>query len=650
MTSEKPTGEPLKMDRRDFLLGVAGTGAAAMAPGNEGGKLPAEIAAEEPHQHGVVRLLLPQQNAHRNRIDLLGLWDFQLDPEDAGVSAQWFHGLPSPRTIAVPCSWNDLFNDAADYLGPAWYFREVWVPAAWRRQRIFLYFGSVNYAAQAWINGTAVGSHLGGHLPFAFEIASHLAWDRSNLISVRVENVQTATRVPPGGNSRGGLGGMELPATSYDYFPYAGIHRQVQLVALPETYIEDITVVTSIEGASGIVNVKAQANAEWSGAGKVQLGTAGSAREAELEFRRGFAETTMRVPEAVFWSPDAPHLYPLELTLSAHGTLLDSYRLDIGIRTVEARGEQLLLNGQPIFLKGFSRHEDFAISGRGLNLPVVVRDAELLKWVGANSFRTSHYPYSPECMELADRYGFMVIDEIPAVGMTFSDGETNIQKRLTQCLRDIDDLIARDKNHPSVIAWSVANEPGTGYSPGGAVPKAEAVAAGTKFFTQLLGRAREQDGTRPVTFTTVQGGPLEWTALCDIACLNAYFGWYSLGGRLDQAAQAFARYLDHVNSVVPKPTIITECGAGTLAGVHDEPPQMWTEEYQVEFLRHYLEVVSKRSFMAGLHVWNFQEFKTPQSIIRPAGQNNKGVFTRDRRPKMAAHFLRSRWNRSLRTT
>ncbi|MEJ2007640.1 MAG: glycoside hydrolase family 2 TIM barrel-domain containing protein, partial [Acidobacteriota bacterium] len=518
----------------------------------------------------------------------------------------------------------------------------AWVPRAWRGQRIFLYFGSVNYATQVWINGEPVGSHLGGHLPFAFEVASHLAWDRPNLIAVRVENIQTPTRVPPGGDTRGFFTGY--PATHYDYFPYAGIHRQVQLAALPQTYIEDVTVVTTIEGSTGIVNVKARASGSWSGSGKVQLGTDAAAVEAPLDFQQGAAEATLRVPNAIFWSPETPHLYPLHLSIAAQGKPLDSYRLDIGIRTVEVRGQQLLLNGKPIFLKGFGRHEDFAISGRGLNVPVVVRDAELLKWVGANSFRTSHYPYSPECMELADRYGFLVIDEIPAVGMTFSDGEANIQKRLTQCLLDIDDLIARDKNHPSVIAWSVANEPGTGGNMGGRGSKAGAVAAGTAFFKKLLGRAREQDGTRPATFTTVEGGPFEWTALCDIACLNTYFGWYSLGGRLDEAARAFARYIDHAHDVLHKPVVITECGAGTLAGVHDEPPQMWTEEYQVDFIRHYLDVVSKRSFMVGLHVWNFQDLKTPQSIIRAGGMNNKGVFTRDRRPKMAAHFLRSRWN------
>lgn len=648
MKRKKTTDKSLTMARREFLFTAAGAGAAAALPGTSPGQSVRASAtnavAKKATQENVARLLLPQQNAHRNVLDLSGFWQFQLDPEDAGANVGWVHGLPMPRMIAVPSSWNDLFDDAADYLGPAWYFREAWIPDAWRGRRIFLYFGSVNYAAQVWVNGVPVGSHLGGHLPFAFDLTSHIAWDRPNTFAVRVENIQTATRVPPGGGGPGFFTGY--PATHYDFFPYAGIERQVQLVALPEDHIEDITVVTKIEGSTGMISVKAQASDRWSGAGRVQFGRGGASTHAPLDFRNGAAETTLRVPGAVFWSPETPLLYPLEVALEAHGTSLDSYHLDIGIRTIEVRGpmgEDFLLNGKPIFLKGFSRHEDFPLSGRGLNLPVSVRDAELLKWVGANSFRTSHYPYSPECMELADRYGFLVIDEIPAVGMSFSDGEANIQTRLEQCFRDIDDLVFRDKNHPSVIAWSVANEPGPGGQPGRGTSHQGAVAAGTAFFTKLLGRAREIDG-RPATFTTVEDGPLEWTALCDFACLNAYFGWYSLGGRLDEAAKAFGKYLDHVHEVLRKPIVITECGAEAIPGDHDDPPRMWSEEYQVEFLRHYLEVVGKRPYMAGFHVWNLHDFKTPQSIIRALSENNKGVFTRDRRPKMGAHFLRSRWN------
>jgi beta-glucuronidase len=141
----------------------------------------------------------------------------------------------------------------------------------------------------------------------------------------------------------------------------------------------------------------------------------------------------------------------------------------------------------------------------------------------------------------------------------------------------------------------------------------------------------------------VQGGPADWLGLFDIVGINRYFGWYVLGGRLDQAAEALGRELDDLHARFAKPIVITEFGADTVAGAHSQPDEMWSEEYQVEFLRRYLDVASAKPFVAGLHVWNFADFKTGQGIIRMGGLNLKGVFTRDRRPKMAAHFLRSRW-------
>jgi beta-glucuronidase len=320
----------------------------------------------------------------------------------------------------------------------------------------------------------------------------------------------------------------------------------------------------------------------------------------------------------------------------------DAYSLDIGIRTVTVRGDQILLNGQPVQLRGFGKHEDFPISGRDLNVPLVIRDGELLKWVGANSYRTSHYPYSEEAMLLADRLGFLVIDEIPAVSLSFTDSDDLIAKRLAQCEQQIQELITRDRNHPSVIMWSVANEPMAGALLTGQSAPA-AASAGTRFFTRMYERARTLDPTRPVTLVGVQGGPPEWLGIFDVVSINRYYGWYLLGGRLDQAAAALGRELDDLNQRFHKPIVLTEFGTDTVAGTHSQPDEMWSEEYQVEFLRHYLDVAATKPFVAGLHVWNFADFKTGQGIIRMGGLNMKGVFTRDRRPKMAAHFLRSRW-------
>ena len=596
--------------------------------------------AHKPAMPGSGGLLYPQQNPLRNVQDISGLWQFQLDPKEEGEAQAWFNALPSPRMIPVPCSWNDLFDDARDYLGLAWYRHEGYVPSSWRGQRVFLRVGSANYAAKVWINGIAVAEHSGGHLPFAVEITDQLLWDRKNIIAISVENKQLPERVPPGPAEAGAgtFGSLPpFPATTYDFFPYAGLHRPVLLYSVPAaSYIDDITVITTIDGKDGVVKVTVSAGG-YAGKGKLLLNDS----EAELNFRAGSAEAILRVPSARFWCPEDPYLYLLTVTLTEGNQVIDAYSLDIGIRTIAVCGDQLLLNGQPIKLKGFGKHEDFPLSGRGQNLPMWVRDYELLKWIGANSYRTSHYPYAEEAMMLADRLGILVINEIPAVGLNFGDGEALTARRLAQCRQQLRELIMRDKNHPSTIIWSVANEPVTGSAPDVSMP--EAVAAGTSFFRQLYDETRRLDRTRPVTLVGLQGGPAEWLGLFNIVSINRYYGWYSMPGQLDRARQELERELDALHESLGKPIIMTEFGADTLPGVHNSLPEMWTEEYQVELLRHYLDAGANRPFVAGMHVWAFADFKTGQNIIRAAAMNFKGVFTRDRRPKMAAHFLRSRW-------
>jgi len=642
-----PTRE---MSRRDFLetTRAAALGAAALGAGSASAHSLGTPAAPEPAPAAAASrggLLYPRQNQHRSVLDLSGFWQFQLDPKDEGEAARWFSGLPAPRTIAVPCSWNDLFDDARDYLGLAWYRTEAWVPQAWRTERVFLRVGSANYACKVWVNDSLVAEHLGGHLPFAADVTGRIAWDRPTAIAISVENKPLPDRVPAGPSPSGGLfagltGGY--PATTYDFFPYAGLHRPVLLFSVPATHIEDVTVRTTLEGADGRVDVRVQATAGYSGRGRARLGTV----EAPLRFRDGAAEVSLRVSQARPWSPGDPHLYRLSVTLDDGRRPTDSYTLDVGIRTVEVRGDRLLLNGQGVTLTGFGKHEDFPINGRGLNVPLLVRDHELLRWVGANSYRTSHYPYSEEAMDLADRLGVLVIDEIPAVSLNFRDSPELVARRLEQCQRALDELITRDKNHPSVIMWCVANEPmaGSPSASAAAAPPA-AVEAGTRFFKTLYEQVRIRDATRPVTLVGIGGGPVEWLAIFDVTSINRYHGWYSLGGRLDQAAAALAQELDALHQRLGKPIVITEFGADTVAGSHSQPEEMWTEEYQVEFLRRYLDTAASRPFVAGLHVWNFADFKTGQGILRMAGLNQKGVFTRDRRPKMAAHFLRSRWRR-----
>jgi beta-glucuronidase len=592
-------------------------------------------------------MLYPIQNDVRNRLDLPGIWDFQPDPDEVGEKNNWPNALPEPRPLAVPGSWNEQYENLFNYFGLGWYLKRIYVPRGWKGQRIFLRVGSANYYGTMYVNGEKIGSHEGGHLPFVFEVTDHLKWDAENIIAISVENHLTPTRVP-GGNPDAGfesevaLGGY--PATNFDFFPFAGIHRPVVLYSVPQHFIEDVTVVTGLNGTEGSVRVTVRVNGKISG-GKAILSDGHQKVEAPLHFQNGTAEITLVVPSARPWSDTDPFLYDLTLTAGE-----DCYSLKVGIRTVAVKEGKILLNGKPIFLKGFGRHEDFFASGKGLNLPLLVKDYGLLCWVGANSYRTSHYPYSEEEMTMADRQGFLIIDEIPAVGLKFDNPES-IAERQRMCQQQIEELIARDKNHPSVIMWSVANEPtpldmmkrfveGDG-------KEDPLILAGKEFLAKLMNQARSLDPTRLATFVSMMGAPAEWLGACDVICLNRYWGWYVQGGQLQKAFMMIEQELDDTWEMFHKPILLSEFGADTIPGLHGHPAVMWSEEYQAEFIRGYLEVAARKDFVIGTHVWNFADFAANQSVMRVGGMNMKGVFTRARQPKLAAHVLREMWTQPI---
>ncbi len=603
-------------------------------------------------------MLYPQTNRCRTVMDLGGFWSFQIDPAGIGENAEWYKGLPAPRLIAVPGSWNELWAEYRDYLDDAWYFHRFEIPQKCIGSRLVLRFGSVNYHARIWLNEVCLGEHDGGHLPFEFEVTSH-ARTGENVLAVKVNNTLSPQRVPTGNSPASPLAAFmnNLPPANFDFFPYAGIHRPVTLYTTDITYIKSLKVHTSFDADDTAENVigwlDLEAAVSWPDQAENGVvvctvrDVSGVIVSQQLDREGNRAHGRLRISPAHLWSPDSPYLYRCDFTLLDAGEeIRDCYGLDVGIRTVEIANSEILLNGEPIELKGFGKHEDFAVHGRAINVPLIAKDGALFDWIGANSYRTSHYPYSEESMMYADRAGILIIDEIPAVGLMFDDGEENVAIRREICKKQLTELIQRDINHPSVIMWSVANEPMPinmmqrfrGQEIDEAVDK-----PATEFFDDLIAHGRYLDATRPFSLAGVMGGPVAWLDLCDVIMVNRYWGWYRHGGSLDKAREVLAQELDSLHNQLQKPIIISEFGADTIAGQHSDPPVMFSEEYQVEMLRVYLDVAAARPFVAGLHVWNFADFKTGQSPMRFNAMNYKGVFTRDRTPKMAAHFLRSRW-------
>ena len=572
-------------------------------------------------------MLYPQSNHCRQLVELPDFWDFRVDRDGTGDYGDGFEG---GQPIAVPASWNDQISELRDYLGVAWYQTRFHVPWGWDDKQVFVRFGSVNYLADVWLNGVKLGQHEGGHLPFEFEISGHVQ-PGDNVLVVRVDGELAPERIPPGNippdPNNPFLGFMRnYPANAFDFFPFCGIQRPVLLYAIPRQAIADITVTTDIDGTQGSVRVQVE---RPTGA-TVRVSLRGHG--AEIEHSTSDSEVTLTVEDAALWSPEAPNLYDLTVELLAESDVVDCYTLPVGIRTVSVEGDQLLLNGKPIKLTGFGRHEDFPVAGRGYLPALIIKDYGLMKWVGANSFRTSHYPYSEQMMELADRLGILVIDETPAVGLFFTDA--HLDRHMALCKQYTRELIARDKNHPSVIMWSLANEPFNRN------PKAGA------FFRELYDFAKVLDDTRPATVVNLGmiPGPEEPTfEYVDVLCMNRYNGWYTNGGRLEEGLAALEEELDATHAKFGKPVILAEFGADTLPGWHAEPAEMFSEEYQAAFLAGYIEMMNRKPYVVGQHVWNMCDFKTSQAVVRTAGMNFKGVFTRDRRPKLAAHRLRELW-------
>lgn len=586
-------------------------------------------------------MLYPKLNAARTLIDLSGIWNFKLD-NGKGFEEEWMKApLKGAMQLAVPASYNDQAEGAAfrNHYGWAFYQRALEIPKILLSERVVLRFGSVTHKAKVYLNGRLVCEHAGGFLPFEAEINEY-AVPGENLLTVAVDNKVDYSTLPIGNEVGAAFFGSELPdipsvnatcqkphnSPNFDFFNYAGIHRPVKLYTTPKEYIEDIVLVPEICGKDAAVKYKVT----FKGSREVKIRILDE--EGKQAAEGTGSEGVLMVRNARLWEPLDAYLYEAEVEFGE-----DRYTETFGIRSIEVKGCQFLINGKPFYFKGFGKHEDSEVHGRGLDEALNVKDLSLMNWIHANSFRTSHYPYAEEMLNLCDRRGIVVIDETPAVGLNFGwDNKEGygIFRTKSHHADVIRELTARDKNHPCVVMWSIANEPDTEKDPQGAYD----------YFKPLYDLAHECDPqNRPVTLVCCQNDytrDLVAPAM-DVVCLNRYYGWYVFGGDLEASREAFAREMEYWRKL-GKPWMITEYGADTVAGIHAATPNMFTEEYQAAYYEMMNSVLDECSFVIGEQTWNFADFATVQGTLRVDG-NKKGLFTRDRRPKLAAHYFRHRW-------
>ncbi|MFR0614641.1 beta-glucuronidase [Lactobacillus porci] len=582
-------------------------------------------------------MLYPKNTVTRTLISLDGMWKFQ--PEDGTIDPG--KPLPAPQWMAVPGSFNSQTPDAKfnNRTGYFWYETTLVIPADQAQKRNVLHFGSVTHSCEVFLNGKKIGSHVGGFTPFEIDI-SVFAKAGDNDLKVRVSNILDNTTLPSADYHDGTV------QPRFDFFNFAGIHRPVRLYSTNQTYLETIQVPYETDLVQTTVMPKITVHGDFA-----------SCQVSILDENNEVIDTTdsltgeLHISDTHLWQVGKAYLYQLRVSLfDENANLLDTYTHQFGVRTVAVKHNKFLVNGKPVYFQGFGRHEDFIASGKGLNLPLLNLDYQIMKDLGANSYRTSHYPYSEEAMQQADREGFLIIDEVPAVGFFLGFNVDLADKRVAKSTWDVLDpqanheqalreMINRDVDHPCVVMWSIANEP-AGHQAGA-----------HEYFEPLCKLAKSLDWQkRPITWADI--GNDDWDVdkiadLFDVICLNRYFGWYSEHGDLAAAKQALSENIEHWHGRFPdKPLLFTEFGADTVAGLHNLEREPYSEEYQTDLIAAYFDVFDKYPYIIGEQLWNFADFKTSDSLIRVNG-NLKGVFTRDRQPKQVAGLLKDRWTHGV---
>lgn len=548
----------------------------------------------------------------RKSVPIGGLWDFVTEPE---VGARNADGLPLQYAdrLPVPGCWEKSIRYAR-YRGRAWYrtYFETGPSAAVR-----LWFGGVSHTAVVFVDGKEVGKHIGAFTPFSV-VLPDLPAGRHELV-IHVDN------------SFDGENRIHLPY--FDWFTYGGIIRPVLVEELPETYVERVHVTTmSIDSPARLqldarfsavpnaqdlpgqadVEIRSGDDVVWSGPVNV-----------DWEGKQGAAKAVVELDQPRLWSPDDPHLYTVEVRIG-EDDLIDRF----GVRTVAVRGRELLLNGKPIKLKGFNRHEDHPDWGQAVPGSLMWRDLDIIEATGANFIRGSHYPNNELFLDFLDERGILFWEE--ATSWQFSAEQLNDPVMIEQELTCIDEMITAHYNHPSIIMWGILNEC--------ASDDPESRPA----YETLVARIRELDATRPVTYAThrpLKDGCID---LVDIASFNWYAGWYQEDmATWPQWIDKIVEWLDEIGQG-DKPIIFSEFGAGGIPGVHSFERQKWSEEYQADFLDTALRAILNHPRVVGAAIWQYCDIRTADDRFaqRPRTFNNKGVVDEYRRPKLAYEVVK----------
>jgi beta-glucuronidase len=523
------------------------------------------------------------------------------------------YDFETSSTLQVPGDWNSQYEQLFFYEGTIWY-RTVFDYDLPPGARLFVHFGAANYEARVYLNGIELGVHTGGFTPFNVEITDRVR-SRDNSLVVKVDNARHLDAVP---------------TVNTDWWNYGGITRDVTLIEVPDTFVRDY-VIQLAQGTTDRLAGWVQLDGPGAGAREVIV----RIPEADVEVR-ALSEATGRATidvgaDLALWSPADPKLYDVEIVAGN-----DVARDRIGSRSIETSGTDILLNGEPVFLRGISVHEQAPRRDGRANGPDDART--ILEWVqelGGNFVRLAHYPHNEHMVRMADEMGVLVWAEIPVYWTIQWENE----ETLANATRQLSEMITRDRNRASVILWSMANE----------TPRSDARLV---FLRALARRARELDATRLLTAalevdydgaTNVMSIEDPFGHNLDVIAVNEYMGWYS--GTPERADSV------RWESIYDKPLIISEFGAGALQGYHADAETRWSEEYQAKVYRHQVAMLERIPFLRGTTPWILTDFRSPRRPLPDIQDfwNRKGLIS-DRGIKKQAFSVLQAYYRAMAAT
>ena len=543
-----------------------------------------------------------------NSESLNGLWQYCPDPYDWGLRDKWFgklewsdeiphdHNFVQWEKISIPSCWNMVKPEFFWYENTMCYYRELYFEKRNKEERVFLKFGAIQYAAYVFLNGECIAYHIGGSTPFNVELKDSLKKGKNQLV-IFAENRRSIDRVP---------------MDNTDWFNYGGIYRDVQLIRMPKSFIQNMFLALVPDTKYSKISFNLTINnfisnqsctLEIHGLGRYEFQV--NSEYSIMEFDAN--------PD--LWSPENPVLYDVTITYGDQ-TIQDR----IGFREIKTTGTSIMLNGEEIYLKGVCIHEDSVENGKAVTETEIRENYQLIKEMNGNFARLSHYPHSELAARIADEMGIMLWEEIPVYwAINFSNPKT-----YEDAENQLRELIYRDRNYASVIIWSVGNEN-------------EDTDDRLEFMKSLVNICNTLDNTRLTSaacLVNFQEGTIEDRLLdfIDVIGVNEYFGWYY--SNFDGLKKMFEL------SQCSKPVIITEFGGGAKAGHHGSERELFTETQQEWIYKNQVELFMQTDYVKGITPWLLFDFRTPHRMNQfQKGFNRKGLLSEDKKQKKKAFYI-----------